>query len=312
MKISENPLFTDTYSSLVDFTPDENSTFIYSLSSEKRSEIELDWASTARNVNFIILKEEKDFLTFEGAGCSFSTSLRSVNKLTKFIGDLSPKNLYIDVTGMRHNMWAPLVRSTLMTDKRLICVYSEPQSYKFSEIRKEGKIFDLSERITGIAPIPGFLNLREVPDDKICFIPLLGFEGARFRYIYETEQPNAAVIPVIGAPGFQLDYPFYTMLGNKGVLEQNQMWQDIRFAAAHCPFSALYLLESIFQDYPNYFFKIAPIGTKPHALAAVIFALKHDGSVELIYDHPRPKTGRTEGQARVHIYNLSEYVDYSC
>lgn len=306
MTIDNAPLFTDTYQSFNEFTPIPHSAFIYTDGVEERSTLPQGWSENVLNVDFIQLVEQDNILSLSNTRSECTLSTRSTAKMTDFLQSLSSPNIYVDITGMSHNAWAPLVRCALMTDKLLFCIYTEPQSYKFSEIPREGKIFDLSEKISGIAPIPGFLNLREVAEDKICFIPLLGFEGARFRLILETEQPGQEVIPIVGLPGFQVEYPFHTMLGNKGVLEQNQMWKNVKFAAAHCPFSTLNLLENIAREHADYFFKIAPIGTKPHALAAVLFALAHRDVTELVYDHPKWKVGQTAGQARVHIYNISE------
>jgi hypothetical protein len=51
--------------------------------------------------------------------------------------------------------------------------------------------------------------------------------------------------------------------------------------------------------------KIAPIGTKPHALGAVLFCLSRPDSVELVYDHPIRKANRTIGASRLLVYTIS-------
>jgi hypothetical protein len=51
--------------------------------------------------------------------------------------------------------------------------------------------------------------------------------------------------------------------------------------------------------------QIAPIGTKPHALGAVLFCLSRPRSVELVYDHPIRKLGRTTGASRLLVYDVS-------
>ena len=50
--------------------------------------------------------------------------------------------------------------------------------------------------------------------------------------------------------------------------------------------------------------KIAMVGTKPHALGAVLFALTNPARAELIYDHPIRKPGRTGGSDRLLVYHV--------
>ena len=187
-------------------------------------------------------------------------------------------------------------------------IYVEPVDYRFSASPKEGEIFDLSERIAGISPIPGFASLRE-PKEEVSFIPLLGFEGARLSYLIEQVQPpGERILPVIGVPGFRPEYPFFTYQGNQLPMTSTHAWHNVRFAIANCPVSVYYVLEDIAAEHPGNFLKIAPIGTKPHALGAVLYKIVNSTSVELIYDHPIRKAKRTKGSSRLLVYHLSSFV----
>jgi hypothetical protein len=209
---------------------------------------------------------------------------------------------------MPHHVWAPLVRAGLRSGKRLLAIYVEPDEYAVSLAPTEGEIFDLSERIEGVAPIPGFISLVDRSDEESCFVALLGFEGTRFAHILERVQPLAAkIVPVVGVPGFRAEYPFHTYHGNRLSLSATQAWRRVRFAAANDPFSLYYELQAISASYPGHQMKIAPIGTKPHALGAVLYAIGHADNVELVYDHPIRKPARTRGSDRVLIYHLSEF-----
>jgi hypothetical protein len=64
------------------------------------------------------------------------------------------------------------------------------------------------------------------------------------------------------------------------------------------------VLDDIAMLYPEAFFRVAPIGTKPHGLASVLFALANPDRVELIYDHPIRRAGRTSGTARLLVYHV--------
>ena len=199
-----------------------------------------------------------------------------------------------------------MLKSALSTGREVRVVYTEPFEYAFSKAPTEGEIFDLSERITGVAPIPGFTSLAEDAEDEICFVPLIGFEGTRFAYLLEQVQPpGRKIIPVVGVPGFRPEYPFHTYQGNTLPLRQTMAWKNVRYAIANCPFSALYALEDIASEHPLDVLKIAPIGTKPHALGAVLFVLTTRRRVELVYDHPIRKATRTHGKNRALVYHVS-------
>jgi hypothetical protein len=50
------------------------------------------------------------------------------------------------------------------------------------------------------------------------------------------------------------------------------------------------------------------IGTKPHALGAVLFSLMSGCPTELVYDHPIRKPGRTDGTERLLVYHVSAII----
>ena len=50
--------------------------------------------------------------------------------------------------------------------------------------------------------------------------------------------------------------------------------------------------------------KVAAIGTKPHSIGAVLQAIAHPERIELVYDHPIRKAGRTEGEYRTLLYHV--------
>lgn len=239
------------------------------------------------------------------AGKRMRASLRSVADLSGLLDAVSHKAVYLDITGLPHHVWAPLVRSIRMRHEPSFVVYVEPGDYRFSASPTDVTLFDLSEKIQGVAPLPGFVTLRARSDDG-CFVPLLGFEGARFAFILEVVQPKREnIVPIIGVPGFRAEYPFYSYLGNRLQLTQTRAWHNVMFAAANCPFAAYHAIASIAAEYPGRRIQIGLIGTKPHALGAVLYYLDHPDETELLHDHPVRKALRTEGVSRLCVYDLS-------
>jgi hypothetical protein len=307
MQIRNRPIFTDVFESIEAFVPEPDTSYIYGFSPEARSARSLDWERACVDVNFVRVMEQHDesFL-YDHGGHSSVVKLRSGFDLRGFWRNLGRRKAYVDITGLEHRVWAPLIKTALAAGVHLSAVYSEPAAYRFSPAPREGDIFDLSERITGVSPLPGFASLAESEDEEqVTFVALLGFEGIRFKYCLEQVQPpRGRIIPVVGVPGFQAEYPFYTYDGNRPVLDETGAWNNVQYARANCPFSLFYLLEDIAAAKTLDVIKIAIIGTKPHALGAVLFSILSPRSVELIYDHPIRKPSRTEGAGRVLLYQV--------
>jgi len=237
--------------------------------------------------------------------------LRGEKFITEYITNLGGDTIYLDITGLSHAIWAPLLKSAIMTKKRVEVVYAEPRSYSFSKTPTEAEIFDLSTQIRDIAPIPGFSSLKEpLNEESVVFVPLLGFEGRRLAYVFEKVQPPSnTTIPIIGVPGFRMEYPFYTYLGNRNILNIPKINNRVRYAVANSASDIFYQLNEISELYPKHLMKIAPIGTKPHALGAILFALNSKKSVELIYDHPIRKERRTAGSGNILVYSVNCVFD---
>lgn len=235
--------------------------------------------------------------------------LRRGQDVRRFLGELDTQVVYVDITGLPHHVWAALIKHGLAMGCEIRISYVEPAEYAFSEAPTEGSIFDLSDRILGIAPLPGFARLAD-PDyaDEAVFVPLLGFEGTRFSYMLEQLQPPAdRVVPIVGVPGFRPEYPFYTYVGNRSALTSTGAWARVLVATANCPFAAFYVLEDIRQEYPRSLLQVAPIGTKPHSVGAVLFALCYPDDTELIYDFPVRSSKRTVGAARRFVYDVGAF-----
>jgi hypothetical protein len=309
MEIRNRPIFTEMYETLGSFVPQPDSAYIYGTSTEVRSAHSDEWEATASDVAFVrIIDQAESSFRVERPDRVFDVAVRSREQLDQFLQSLGRKRLYIDMTGLEHQVWAPLIRAALDARVTTLVTYVEPLEYARNRAPKEGDIFDLSEEIKGISPLPGFASLQELGDD-FCFVSLLGFEGFRFKHaVQQLEPPPNRIFPIVGVPGFRPDYPFYTYDGNRPTLIATGSWSNVRFARANCPFSLCYALDDIGSTYPSASLKIALIGTKPHALGAIIHTLMSSKPVELIYDHPKRKKARTRGAGRMLVYHISAFA----
>lgn len=302
-ELKREPILTDTYESVSLFTPVSGSAYIYRVSNEDRSGHTGQWGQSCTDVELIEVTTES-VSGFQVSGVEEEFFLRSATSLSRLLAPLGTgRVLYVDITGLSHPTWAALIRAAIAARMEVRAVYVEPYRYKRSAAPLEGQIYDLSARIAGIAPMPGFATISTTEDS--VFVPLLGFEGARFRHVIEQVQPShERIVPVVGIPGFKPWYVFETYMGNRAALEETSAWHHIEFVPANCPFSCFYLLQELARRHPNSTLKVAMIGTKPHALGAVMFALTSPSRTELIYDNPIRKEGRTDGLDRLLVYHV--------
>lgn len=303
--IKDNYLYSSIYKNINDFIPEEGSTYIYGHSTEGRSYIANDLiVNHDSKVRFVELKEiDTDKILDSYSNGEYF--LRDSESMFDFLSHFKNQIIYIDSSGLNNRVNASLLNNAFkyfetleLLDIRVI--YAEPATYDVVQFSTEGFFNDLSESIKGIEPLPGFANIIPYDDDETHFVALLGFEGGRFKYILENIEPNKAIIyPIIGVPGFRAEYPFVAYWGNRRPLDNTDIWSNIMYVGANSITDVYRLLGKIIKRSPSGRIKVAPIGTKPHAIGAILFAIKHPLKIELIYDNPKRGKKRTEGVGRI-------------
>lgn len=298
-------LYTSIHRSVDDFIVEADTTYLYGTSAEARSHfVDQLIARAISGINFIRL-EEIDGEKIKDSSTGKEYFLKSSSNIFDLLSLFKSRNIYIDVTGLDNRVCASLIKNAIEFNnqakaEKVKVIYAEPSSYDIKMFRTEGVFNNLSEKIDGIYPLPGFATIIPEDETDIFLIALLGFEGSRFSHMLESVQPpRENVIPVIGVPGFRPEYPHVAYWGNKRPLEETDTWRKIKFAAANSLVEVYMLLSKIVAKNPTFKIKLAPTGTKPHAIAAMLFAIKHPRKVELIYDNPKRKKQRTEGIGNV-------------
>ncbi len=235
----------------------------------------------------------------------FEIDLRDEGAITAL---LSYPRLLIDISGLQHSVWAPLLKNAYINKVRTRVLYAEPESYKLHPSPASATLFDLSIKFDGLEPLAGFARLSGPKDETKClFVAMLWFEGNRPERLVMQVDPLPKVIPVIGVPGFQLEFPAFTVACNRVLLSEYNAHSEVRYARASCPFEAYDILRSIRKEYPDHYMFLAPVGTKPHALGTILFAIANPNTTEVMFDHPVRKAGRTKGVGVIHIYDLQDF-----
>lgn len=301
---------TDTYQQL--HIP-KNTLYIYGISPEDRSNGYNDLQETEEILFCRINKIEGHDLIEVGKEKK-KVQLRNLDGISGLIENFNRENIYIDVTGLDNRICAPLIKQciSIFTKgkiKSIRVIYSEPLEYDVKKFKVEGVFSDLSEKIQGIYPLPGFIKVFPRDNEDIYLIALLGFEGGRFMHLLEeVECTDKNVIPVIGLPGFRVEYPQIAFWGNQKPLKDTGSWRNIKYASANSAIEVYFLLKKLLKDKPHAYFKIAPIGTKPHAIGAMIFAARFEDKTELVYDNPIRKIKKTKGVGKVIECLVSELL----
>jgi hypothetical protein len=310
------PTCTTRFDSRTQFEVRAGAVYIYGESIEDRSHLPPNWMST-QGCQFLRV-EELEYETFAFRAFGREYRLRSHLDVETFIAQvLDASNVvYVDITGLSHHIWAPVVsqlvsrqRCTPRAGIQLLAVYVEPVHYTKSKVPRPGDIFALSDKLHGIRPLPGLVRLRRHGSDTAIIVALLGFEGWRFDAVLAKLEPDAGtVVPIIGVPGFRAEFPFYTVEGNIIPLERDDNWTRRRFATANDPFEVYNILNELQERNRETLLRVAMVGTKPHALGAVIYHAVRPELSELIYDNPVRSAGRTDSDRTLLQYDVSSFI----
>ena len=287
------------------------SLFVYSkLDQQDRENVE-HWHRRCRDERapyWAAVHQSSDVVTME----SEQGRLRRVN-----VGDLAdlrklfPKgsNVVIDISGLGHDFWAGCLEALTAHVSTLTYVYTEPQEYQRRPDREKVgpfDLFDLSPRTMGPRPLSGFVNLGGPGRRQGLFVPLLGFEGQRAMNVLNEIDPGPArTVPVIGVPGYQIEFPAYTAYCNQDLFETTDSHRNWRSAPASDPFAVKSILRQIRRDYPDDYLYIAPIGTRPHALGAMLYVREEPELCEILFDRPVSRKGSRMGRGPSHLYCIT-------
>lgn len=307
-KINQDYMYTDEWNDIESIVLETNALYIYAHDPEERS-IFCAQKLVLKNtqVNFLELKfnDIDDTISVVGEEDT-CISLHSTNQVDSLLSPYKDSVIYIEVTGLSCRVAAPFMKYAMDRHLEMRIVYAEPNTYRVKEFRKMGIHQDLCETVNGIAPLPGLTNLlphRESP----LFVVLLGFEGGRFSQIIQDQNPDRdKITPILGVPGYRINYPYISLWGNRNQIKNTGSWQNIKYAEANSIVDIYSMLKRLSYDYRNPEMVVAPIGTKPHAIGAILYSIKHPDKVEIVYDNPKRKVHRTDGIGKVLMCNITK------
>ena len=220
--------------------------------------------------------------------CEIRNPSSSLSALESNAFDAS-KNIGIDISCFTKPYFYFLIK--LLRERfnvlKIDAYYTEPQFYGF-----EKGIFTAFHTNAGplsIIEMPGYSG--QEPRDAIRkLIILLGFDGDLSREINEDVSPGETIV-VNGFPSYSPKFKDISLIANEKLVSDHNI--KVAYARANHPFEVYNLLDALKKEASaatqgeETFINIAPLGTKPMALGACLFAL-HNPEVRVVY--PLPET----------------------
>ena len=226
----------------------------------------------------------------------------SLGKVLSSFPNIEVKNVLIDITSLQHIVIACLLKKMLIEIKpaRIFLTYVKPEAY----IQEDVHLYDFSKDFSSPMAIPGFASCSK--KDEIL-VPFLGFEGIRLKNIIGDDH-YSDINPVVGFPSDDPIWQFETLKYCKDAIVEQNAQLKIRKCKADSIYDAYYELEKITSDYNDKQIVIAPLGTRPHFVAAVVYALKHRRESRIIYDNAIEKSSYTRGIRNIKVYHISRFI----
>lgn len=166
--------------------------------------------------------------------------------------------------------------------------YTEPMSYIFSK----GLLYRSYHSSYGpltLKEIPGYPGSRTRTSRNVLVL-LLGFDGELSTYIADELAPEEIII-VNGFPGYYPKFKDISLINNERLLGRT----NPKYSTANNPFETFNLLDTLRSQNPDAFLTVAPIGPKPMALGACLFAIAYS-SVRVVYPVPEHYANKTTDQ----------------
>lgn len=304
--INKDYLYTKIWGNLNVVSLASGSLYLFAYDPEERSKFcARSLQANNADTTFVELEINEQDQTIE-VDSGQTISLSSPKEINDFLQKYNPTVIYIEVTGMSCRLVAPMMQCAIGESMEVRIVYSEPKLYLLNEFKNLGLNKDLSEACYGVNPLPGFVKVLPHRTEPL-FVTMLGFEGGRLTYLISMQQPSFDKIrPVIGMPGYRIDYPFESFWGNRNSLRTTKAWEHVEYAEANSIVDSYMTLRKISYDNRDPEMVIAPIGTKPHAIGAILYAIKNPRKVELLYDNPKRSLIRTDGVGRILCCNVTK------
>lgn len=198
----------------------------------------------------------------------------------------------------------------LKQDIYVSVLYVEPVSYLRSH---QGDVDDvvesyyLSDEFNTVS-IPGAEG--RAGESNCVVLCQFGYEGHRFLKIFEPYNADDwQKIALFGVPAYQTEWDHISLKNNLSVLDTSA-FSGIYFSGANDVSGTYRKIHGIYTPFSQHDmpFIIIPLGTKPQAIAAILFVVVNHNDLSepgIIYDHPSKLADRTSGVQQINLYSFT-------
>jgi hypothetical protein len=259
--------------------------------------------ASLKNLGFVAEQLKYDPIDLEIDWCG---ERRPVDDFAEIIAARSASELILEATTLSFaELFVAAHAGWIAGITRFVFLYVEPKEYTkpLNSSGADSRDFDLSAEIIGFKAIPGRAPFLDgVQKQRGVF--LAGFEGGRLERAFEALNIIASTSEVVfGVPAYTPGWEMNSFSNIVPVIEDRHIDGGVFFCPADNPVAMIEFLRKEHESKPkDAVFFIAPLGTKPHGIGALLFALEQD-DVGVIYDHPKPKAGRTAMSLTWHLFD---------
>ena len=185
-----------------------------------------------------------------------------------------------------------------------IALYTEPLHYQFGIHGFTDYSSTEGPLITSEIPGYGGITTRKRED---YLVVLAGFDGELASYILEDLAPDETLL-VNGFPSYQAKFKDISLINNEKILGTLSYENELYYVDANNPFHVYNLLNRMSLGRRKSVMSLAPLGSKPMALGAALYAIEND-EVRVVY--PSPKSYREATSSRslqTWFYELSPVI----
>lgn len=241
---------------------------------------------------------------------SFQTRKFDTFMMNEIITKFKSKNLLIEATtlGFSEILMVLFFINLKYTFMKTEIIYVEPKEYLLKGGTKIKKgIFHLTSVPNDFKYVQPFSLILDNLSKKSELIAFLGFENNRLGRIVndnENSKKYTSFVPILALPGF---IPGWENISLSRHFDLIKDFKRLKYTPANNPYETIKVLTKIVENSSLENFVIAPIGTKPCSLGAIIFVInfkEKTGDIGVIYDFPKKKKDRTTGIGTIHKYSL--------
>lgn len=206
--------------------------------------------------------------------------------------------ILFDITSMKHTVIMGLVNALFKNIKpsKLFATYVVPDDYI-----KNNDNYEFTESVGSPECVECYVKH---PNEETILIAFLGFEGGRMKKII-SDETYLRKYPIFGFPSKNPIWRFTSLRMCMDDIDKNEPYES---CGSHSVFGAYETIKEISELEINSGkpLMLAPLGTRPHTLAASIYASKKECG--MMYDFPEEKRERAKGIKNTIVFHLSDFL----